>query len=949
MLGDTVGAVYVEVLADTHRLKRQIERATKDGGTESAEVFGAEFEQALEKRLNKATFGKMLDKRLTNEARNMARHVQTAVDDHPITFSIGDDLANDINRLADQFGIGLDEVEDMVSDRLAGSFDRALKDMERDARRSKSTVGDAIGDVFSDISFDKALQNLTDDIVKGVPKAFQEGIEQGLEGMQFDTSNMDQFDDIARRFGFSVREIEDEVKRRIPAAYKKALADAEKEAKKAAPKIAKAVTRSLEDALDDVNFTTALDRLSRDLEKKITPAMRKALKEGQKVDFTWDDDARRELRKLGESFNVSFANIQRAINQRLGQIVTPSARQNPFEALDRSITKLRLSLRRMGTGGAFDSITSGFGGIIGLSFQIGKALQRLTFAIAGGFGKGLTAAGEAMKTMAAAGGRLSGVLGKLGGGMAKFGGAITKFLKSPLGLAAGALLAFVGGLNMLSKFMGAFVTLAVDLAGMFSMIAAAAGAAVVSSAALVPVIVSLAAGMGALVIGSMDAVKAFGAWQKAMEETDPKARAKAMEKYNEALKKLGPNAREATKAMIAVTGSFAAFRKEMGEKLFGGGDTGLADAIRASQPLIDAMKAGMLGVSAAVGDVLDKFLRLGENKQFMEDFTTLWDAAAGIVGNFGAALVNVFEGLTAFFAVISPFATLLSEKVLEISERFAAWLDTEEGRQQLLDFFSQAWTLASQLWDVFMSLVGVVGAFFAAIISGPEGAESGGFLATIKTKLDELKLKIQEMDENGTLQRWFATAKETGGRLWDTLVLINGTLKALNTEENRAFLHNLITAINATIIALNFLMAAAKFTFNNITLVIRGAITAFQTLHRWIGNVLDAIGRIHFPDIPGAWRKLMGNLHFAAGGIVMGPTRALIGEAGPEAVIPLTRPLARVDPSVRGMAALVRGQATTGGGGTGRVLNQTVNVVTNTADPAAVAYEVLNKTVAMAV
>lgn len=51
---------------------------------------------------------------------------------------------------------------------------------------------------------------------------------------------------------------------------------------------------------------------------------------------------------------------------------------------------------------------------------------------------------------------------------------------------------------------------------------------------------------------------------------------------------------------------------------------------------------------------------------------------------------------------------------------------------------------------------------------------------------------------------------------------------------------------------------------------------------------------------------------FAAGGIVTGPTTALVGEAGPEAIIPLNRPLNLVDPSVRAVSAMLQGGQTQG-------------------------------------
>jgi hypothetical protein len=104
-----------------------------------------------------------------------------------------------------------------------------------------------------------------------------------------------------------------------------------------------------------------------------------------------------------------------------------------------------------------------------------------------------------------------------------------------------------------------------------------------------------------------------------------------------------------------------------------------------------------------------------------------------------------------------------------------------------------------------------------------------------------------------------------------------------------------------------------------------------------INSVLDFINAIPGPqpdisDIPN-----LTPVALAAGAIVKSPTFAQIGEAGAEAVIPLTRPLSMVDPSVRGMAALLRGET----GGASRSV--TMNVYPAASDPEAVAASVLNR------
>jgi phage-related protein len=137
---------------------------------------------------------------------------------------------------------------------------------------------------------------------------------------------------------------------------------------------------------------------------------------------------------------------------------------------------------------------------------------------------------------------------------------------------------------------------------------------------------------------------------------------------------------------------------------------------------------------------------------------------------------------------------------------------------------------------------------------------------------------------------------------------------------------------------------------------IEGVSGFIKTLTDRIKEVIDWFGRIEVPDALRTAGDIVGNigsaigsvLGFASGGVVMAPTRALIGEAGPEAVIPLTRPLSQVDPSVRSLAAMIRGE----GGSQFMQVKQnaagpTVNVYPVQSDPEAVAYSVANRLAVM--
>lgn len=114
------------------------------------------------------------------------------------------------------------------------------------------------------------------------------------------------------------------------------------------------------------------------------------------------------------------------------------------------------------------------------------------------------------------------------------------------------------------------------------------------------------------------------------------------------------------------------------------------------------------------------------------------------------------------------------------------------------------------------------------------------------------------------------------------------------------------------------------------------------------GKILDAIGEI---DISGLIKWPTGKLGqlasgiiegmHARGGIFTGPTLGMIGEAGPEAVVPLHRSLSQVDPAVRQLSAIAQG-LTLPTVSPGRSVTANITVVSPQADPRAVATETVN-------
>lgn len=113
---------------------------------------------------------------------------------------------------------------------------------------------------------------------------------------------------------------------------------------------------------------------------------------------------------------------------------------------------------------------------------------------------------------------------------------------------------------------------------------------------------------------------------------------------------------------------------------------------------------------------------------------------------------------------------------------------------------------------------------------------------------------------------------------------------------------------------------------------------------RAIGNIQI---HINWPSPPGFLKGLIPGT--ASGGLIVGPQVRMVGEAGPEAVVPLSRPLNQVDPAVRALSAIAQGKGDSISNDTSKKVDVGgITIITPTKDPAAVARETVNRLVAAA-
>jgi phage-related protein len=295
--------------------------------------------------------------------------------------------------------------------------------------------------------------------------------------------------------------------------------------------------------------------------------------------------------------------------------------------------------------------------------------------------------------------------------------------------------------------------------------------------------------------------------------------------------------------------------------------------------------------------------------KFMDPLTTILDAigqldlfgiAADALASFGDALKPVWELLkpiasilnTLFQVLISSLSPLLSTIALFLTPMI--W-----GFQVLATLFEKLWEKAQPFVDLMAELVQEV---FADLMDSFDE-----LMPLIDGLADDLLSLLPPTDQWADIIRnqlvpWIKNDLVPGLMQW-----IEG-VKGIITWMRDILIPWLRDVFIPWVIG-TLLPALGKIwaVFEVIVTWIGNTIKGFQDLITIAGRVAQALGLIKAP-------KAFGNIgggdpiKFASGGFVNTPTRALIGENGPELVVPLTRPLGQVDRSVRNLSAILRGR-----------------------------------------
>lgn len=414
-----------------------------------------------------------------------------------------------------------------------------------------------------------------------------------------------------------------------------------------------------------------------------------------------------------------------------------------------------------------------------------------------------------------------------GGGIAGLFGQLGEGFASS-GSAIGGFLIQAGlAIIIIPTLVAVVATLVSQLVGLIFLLNALPAAAALALGAIIPLVIAFQ-GMG-------DAISAIASGDK--------------DKINEALKKLTPAARHVAQEIQTLLPLFRRIREATQEAFF--------------KPL--------------VGGLVTFFNRIGE-------------------GRISQGFANVAKALGDFVSNILAAASSPAFQALG-----GVLFGTKEKQGSIAAFFN---AIGPPLKLLLEALADAARAVMPLVVS---------FAGALGAKVTEWADSLKRASEDGSLNRWLLSAAATASSLWDLLKEVLGVFIDIfkqTDEGGRRFLDDVTDAVKgirqwlespdgkrglATMIELAQAFAAAlKLALEFLGGIISALSWIDSHTPGWIkggASYITSGGNVPQSLSSSGGQAISGGLHqHAEGGIVNKPTFTLVGEAGAEAIVPLSKP-----------------------------------------------------------
>lgn len=320
---------------------------------------------------------------------------------------------------------------------------------------------------------------------------------------------------------------------------------------------------------------------------------------------------------------------------------------------------------------------------------------------------------------------------------------------SQIGSVAGG----IGGVLPIAAF-SLLIPLALGLAGALLQLSAALllipGAIGVLLAAVAPLVIAL---------------KGFGEAVGAGLSGD-------VDKFNEALKGLAPNARKVAKEIVGLKPLFKGLKTSVQDAFFG---PLVGQLSKLGTALIPTLGKGLTTVAGALGRIVAGLAGLLSTPRAVQGINDLFAATARILDRLGPTLIQLFDGIGHLVQASLPWVERLFGAMSDGIASLAGWLTQISSDGKLNGWLERAWDTGKKLWAVLRGL-----GEFAVTLLGSFGDEGTDTLNGMADAIAKVNLYLKSKEGQETLHNLGVMVHWAGNAFVALIAATVGAYKALN-------------------------------------------------------------------------------------------------------------------------------------------------------------------------
>ncbi|WP_155288357.1 lytic transglycosylase domain-containing protein [Rhodococcoides fascians] len=195
-----------------------------------------------------------------------------------------------------------------------------------------------------------------------------------------------------------------------------------------------------------------------------------------------------------------------------------------------------------------------------------------------------------------------------------------------------------------------------------------------------------------------------------VQNTAATSAATSADKYAEALANLSPNARTFIEDVRNLGGAWKDLRLEVQDNLFDGLGTSITELAERYFPVLES---GLGGIATEINGGLRRALDDLGSESSQLDWTKIFENTRQAIGPLMDGLSDLFGSLTNIAAIGSEFLPGFGDSFSDVMKEFREFTESEEGQNKIRTFMENSIKALGEIKDLFISVGRVVGGLFS--------------------------------------------------------------------------------------------------------------------------------------------------------------------------------------------------------------------------------------------